>query len=64
MEPEVKTTTLAETDEYLAWKAEEPDNETTYYLQMNNITINFYEEEWRSFMEFIHLLVKEVDKRG
>jgi hypothetical protein len=64
MEHEVKTTTLAETDEYLAWKAEEPDNETTYYLQMNNITINFYEEEWRSFMEFIHLLVKDVDKRS
>ena len=63
MEPEIKTTTLAESDEYLAWKADEPDGETTYYLQMNQVTINFFEDEWKIFMEFLRTLVKDADKR-
>jgi len=63
MEPEVKTTTIAETEEYLAWKAEEMD-ETTYYLQLNNVTINFFDKEWASFIDFLRLLIKENDKLG
>ena len=55
-EPEPKTETLAETDSYLAWKAEEPDGETTYNLQLNNVTVNFFREEWDEFLELIHSL--------
>mgnify|MGYP001166053639 CR=1 FL=1 len=58
MEPEVVTTTLAETDEYLAWKAEEAGDMITYFLQINNITINFYEQEWDEFMKFVKILAK------
>ena len=42
---EPKTETIAETDNYLAWKAEESDGETTYHLELNNVTLHFFEEE-------------------
>lgn len=48
---EPKTATLAETDTYIVWTAEEPDNEITYHLELNNITIHFFKEEWEAFLE-------------
>lgn len=51
-----KTETIAETDNFLAWKAEEPDGETTYHIELNNVTVHFFEEEWREFMELIRNL--------
>jgi hypothetical protein len=53
-EAEPKTETLAETDSYIAWKAVEPDGETTYHLELNNVTLNFFKEEWDEFLELIH----------
>jgi len=55
-ELEPSTETLAETDNYVIWKAEEPDGETTYNLQLNNVTVNFFKEEWDEFLELIHSL--------
>lgn len=54
MEPE--TYVIAETDEYIAWRAEEPDGETTYHLELNNITLHFFKEEWQDFLIFIQML--------
>jgi hypothetical protein len=48
---EPRTTTLAETENFIAWKAEEPDGETTYHIEMNNVTVHFFEEEWKEFLE-------------
>ena len=42
---EPRTQTIAETDNFLAWKAEEPDGETTYHVELNNVTVHFFEEE-------------------
>ncbi len=53
-----KVTTLAETDAYAIWCAEEPDGETTYNIELNNVTIHMFEEEWTEFLE----LVKKVKK--
>jgi hypothetical protein len=50
-DPNVETETIAETDNYLAWRAEEPDGETTYHLELNNVTLHFFEEEWQEFLE-------------
>jgi hypothetical protein len=55
-DPEPKTETLAETESYLAWKAEEPDGETTYHLELNNVTMHFFKEEWVEFLELVHSL--------
>jgi len=52
------TETIAETDNFMAWKADEPDGETTYYLQMGRATINFFQEEWDQFLTFL----KDIDE--
>lgn len=59
MEP--KTNTIAETESYMAWSAEEPDGETTYHLELNNITIHFFNEEWDEFLTLVRTVVKEAD---
>jgi hypothetical protein len=51
--PETKTETIAETESYLAWRAEEPDGETTYHLELNNVTLHFFQEEWDEFLELV-----------
>ncbi len=53
---EPKTQTLAETESFLAWKAEEPDGETTYHLELNNVTMHFFKEEWDEFLELVRSL--------
>lgn len=54
---EPKTEVIAETDDYLAWRAEEPDGETTYHLELNNVTLHFFQEEWQEFLELAGMLV-------
>ena len=61
--PEMKTQTLAETDNYIAWKAEEPD-EDTYHLELNNVTLHFFTEEWLEFLDLARLILKEDGRPG
>jgi len=53
-EPKIKT--IAETDSYAVWSAEEPDGETTYNLELNNVTIHMFEEEYQEFLELVKKL--------
>lgn len=55
---EPKTQTIAETDNYMAWQADEPDGETTYHLELNNVTVHFFQEEWTEFLELVKSLTK------
>ncbi len=50
---EPKTNTLAETKNYMLWKAEEPDGEATYHLELNNVTVHFFEEEWQELLDLL-----------
>lgn len=50
---EPHTETIAETDNFMAWRAEEPDGEVTYHIELNNVTVHFFEEEWKEFMQLI-----------
>jgi hypothetical protein len=53
-EPEVET--IAETDNYIAWKADEPDGETTYHIELGLVTVNFFKEEWEEFLRLVKML--------
>ena len=53
---EIHTKTLAETKNLVIWQAEEPDSEVTYYLQLNNVTVHFFQEEWDEFLALISKL--------
>ncbi len=55
-ESEMKTETMIETENYAVWKAEEPDGETTFHLELNNVTVHFFQEEWDEFIELIKKL--------
>jgi hypothetical protein len=57
--PEPQTEVIAETDNYMAWRAQEPDGETTYHLELNNVTVHFFQEEWEEFLNLANLLVGE-----
>lgn len=49
----VNTETIAETSNFILWKAEEPDGETTYHLELGTVTVHFFQEEWDEFIELI-----------
>ena len=55
-DPDIKTTEMAEVGNYMAWKAEEPDGEVTYHLELGMATLHFFEEEWKEFVELAKLL--------
>jgi hypothetical protein len=52
------TETICETDNYIAWLSDEPDGERIYHLELNNVTIHFFKEEWDEFLKLARLLVK------
>jgi hypothetical protein len=54
--PPPMTDVIAETDNYLAWRAEEPDGEMTYHLELNNVTLHFFKEEWDEFLQLVKAL--------
>ena len=56
---ELKTKTLVETDNYSVWQADEPDQESTYHLELNNVTIHFFQEEWEEFLDLIQQISKK-----
>jgi hypothetical protein len=58
--PEINTKTIAETNNFIAWSAEEPDGEITYHLELNNVTLHFFKEEWTEFVQ----LARAVSKSG
>lgn len=48
-----ETDILSETDNYIIWTAEEPDGELTYHLELNNVTLHFFQEEWNELLELM-----------
>ena len=55
-EPEIKTTIITETQNYLVYTAEEPDGETTYNVELGMITLHLFKEEWDEFLRLIRAL--------
>lgn len=55
---EPKTTIIAETENFLAWQADEPD-ETTYHMDINNVTVHFFKEEWLEFLSLVKSIIEK-----
>ncbi|MCJ7718277.1 MAG: hypothetical protein MUO54_17390 [Anaerolineales bacterium] len=58
-EQDFDTEVIAETESYLAWRADEPDGESTYHLELNNLTVHFFAEEWIEFLQLMELLLEQ-----
>ena len=54
----LQTKTVSETENFIIWEVEEPDGEKTYHLELNNVTIHFFKEEWDEFTRLITPLKK------
>ena len=54
--PEVET--ICETENYIVWRADEPDGESTYHLELGNLTVHFFTEEWNEFLNLARAFVK------
>ncbi|MFN2281262.1 MAG: hypothetical protein ACK2TZ_05300 [Anaerolineales bacterium] len=52
------TEIIAETENFLAWRADEPDEESTYHLELNNLTVHFFMEEWDEFLQLVEMLLE------
>ncbi len=57
---EPKIQTIVETENNMIYRSEDPDGETTYNLQLNNVTINFFQEEWDEFLDLVRELLRQV----
>ena len=44
------------TENFLAWRADEPDGESTYHLELNNLTVHFFAEEWEEFLKLLGMI--------
>jgi protein-tyrosine phosphatase len=44
---------LAESDSFNLVRTREPDGETTYHLEMGNVTVHFFREEWEELVKAI-----------
>lgn len=55
---EVKTTTIAETDNFMIWTAEDGEGEATYNLELGNVTLHFFKEEWDEFVKLVRSIKK------
>ena len=47
---------LAETDNFNLVRTDDPDGERTYHLELGNVTIHFYRQEWGEFVRTIREL--------
>ena len=52
-QPDIPTNILAETQNYIVWTADEPDGETTYNVELGNVTLHFFKEEWDEFLKLM-----------
>jgi hypothetical protein len=51
--PDIHTETIAETDNYMVYTAEEPDGETTWNVELGNVSLHFFLEEWQEFLRLM-----------
>ncbi|RMF79163.1 MAG: hypothetical protein D6737_12465 [Chloroflexi bacterium] len=59
MTDDIPTTTLAETENYVAWLSEEPDGEDVYHIELGSVTLHFFREEWDELLALIKMAEKK-----
>jgi hypothetical protein len=57
---EPKVQTLGETENYVVWVSNEPDddNEELYHIELSNVTLHLFPEEWEEFTALIMQAVR------
>lgn len=42
---------LAETEDFSAWRMEDPDGEMLYHVEFGPVTVHLFHEDWVQFVE-------------
>ena len=53
---------LSESESFSLWRAEEPDGETTYHLELGTVTVHFFREEWQEFLGLVGGVVHAAER--
>ena len=56
---EFPTALLVESENMSAWHVDEPDGERTYHLELSQVTLHFFREEWEEFLELVRSIGSE-----
>ncbi len=58
MDKKADMQTLGESENYMIWTSHEPDtDETVYHIELESVTLHFFEDEWE---EFVGLMLQAV----
>jgi hypothetical protein len=57
---DVPMTVLQETENYSVWQAKEPDGEITYHIELGQVTLHFFADEWQEFKQLLEPVLKSV----
>lgn len=63
MTDEIPTEVLAETQEYIVWRSQEPDEEVVYHIELGSVTLHFFREEWQEMLELMEQAAKASDDK-
>ncbi len=50
---EAKIQMLAETEQYAVWTSLEENDEVLYHLELGNVTVHLFPDEWEEFFDLI-----------
>jgi hypothetical protein len=53
--------TLSETENYVAWMTQEPDGEAVYHLELGQVTLHLFQEEWDEFLDLIDGAIEALE---
>jgi hypothetical protein len=57
---ELQSEILVETENYMVSRTRDPEGEVVYHIEMFNMTVHFFQEEWDEFKA----LMEEVSAAG
>lgn len=64
MPDESQMNTLAETENYVAWEASDPDGEVTVHLELGSMTVHFFPEEWEELLSLVDEVLANRANKG
>ncbi len=55
---DIPVQTLAETENYIAWRSDEPDGEAVFHIEFGSVTVHFFQEEWDELLDLMAALAE------
>lgn len=63
MSDDLQTDNLVVTENYVAWVSQEPDGEVVYHLELGQVTVHLFAEEWEELVDLVQTAAIEARKR-